>query len=197
MRDPRFESFVRTHSAALLRLAYLLTRDHQHSEDLVQEALLAALRKWDTICAADRPEAYVRRMLVNNHISSSRRKSSREFAFDPDLVVLGDARSTDRHDEIDARSWAASVLRQLPDQQRAVLVLRYYERLDDQEIADILGVARGTVRSLAARAFVTLRQHPQLASYADPSIDDAPDPLTTFQRPRSAQPTALGSEGQP
>jgi RNA polymerase sigma-70 factor (sigma-E family) len=197
MRDPRFESFVREHSPALLRLAYLLTRDHQDAEDLVQEALLSVVRRWDRVCAAERPEAYVRRIVVNNHISSRRRASSHELPFNPDLVVFSDTRSMDRHDEIDARAWAANVLARLPDQQRAVLVLRYYERLGDQEIADLLGVARGTVRSLAARAFASLRQHPQLASYADPTdAVPTPEPVTVFRRSPSAPQDTIGLEGR-
>jgi RNA polymerase sigma-70 factor (sigma-E family) len=195
MRDPQFESFVRTHSPALLRLAYLLSRDHQQAEDLVQEALLSALRHWDSVIAADRPGAYVRRMLVNIHVSALRRASSREITFDPDLLVLGDTGSTDRHDEIDARSWAASVLANLTESQRAVLVLRYYERLDDQEIADLLHVARGTVRSLAARAFAALREHPQLANYADPP-DDARGTVTSFRVQPGAPSAAFGREGR-
>jgi DNA-directed RNA polymerase specialized sigma24 family protein len=66
MRDPRFEKFVAVQAGPLLRLAYLLTHDHRDAEDLVQEVLLAALRKWDTVEAADRPDAYIRRMIVNN-----------------------------------------------------------------------------------------------------------------------------------
>jgi RNA polymerase sigma-70 factor (sigma-E family) len=174
MREPRFEKFVTAQAGPLLRLAYLLTRDHRDAEDLVQETLLAALRRWDSVSAAELPSAYVRRMLVNNHITSQRRRMSREVPFDPDLVTLGDPRSLAGHDEIDARSWAADVMARLPDQQRTVLVLRYYERLYDEEIAEILGVARGTVRSLASRAFASLRQHPALAHYGDPPEKSAP-----------------------
>jgi RNA polymerase sigma-70 factor (sigma-E family) len=195
MRDQRFEQFVRVQSAGLLRLAFLLTRDHRDAEDLVQEVLLSALRKWDTVTAADRPDAYVRRMLVNNHISSHRRSASRELPLGADLVVMGDPHSTERLDEIDARSWAANVMGQLPRRQRAVLVLRYYERLDDVEIADILGVARGTVRSLAARAFDALRRHPELMHYADPPERDLS--LRTPQAASAISPvTLLDVEGR-
>jgi RNA polymerase sigma-70 factor (sigma-E family) len=190
MRDPRFEKFVAVQAGPLLRLAYLLTHDHRDAEDLVQEVLLAALRKWDTVEAADRPDAYIRRMLVNNHITSQRRRMSREVPFDPDLVSIGDPQSLARHDEIDARSWAAGVMARLPDQQRTVLVLRYYERLDDAEIAEFLGVARGTVRSLASRAFASLRQHPSLAHYADPP-EPAVSALRQEDRRTSSAPAPL------
>ena len=195
MRDPHFEQFVRAQSGALLRLAYVLTRSHRDAEDLVQEVLLSALRKWDLVSSADRPEAYVRRMLVNNHISSRRRSSRREVVLDLDLISLGDPHSTDQQDAVDARSWAATAIRDLPQPQQAVLVLRYYERLDDSEIADILDVARGTVRSLASRAFATLRQHPQLAHYEDPP--EGSSPLRKDTAPaHDASVATIGLEGQ-
>lgn len=173
MRDPEFEQFARTHATALLRLAYLLTRDYADAEDLVQEVLLGSLRRWDTVAAADAPLAYVRKMLVNKHLSARRRRSWSEIPIDTDTVVLGDPHSVAQLEAVDARDWALRLMRELPTQQRVVLVLRYFERLEDREIAEILGVARGTVRSLAARAFRQLRSHPQLAGFGEP-VEPAP-----------------------
>jgi RNA polymerase sigma-70 factor (sigma-E family) len=168
MRDPDFEQFARMHARALLRLAYLLTRDHRDAEDLVQEVLLGSLRRWDAVAAADEPLSYIRKMLVNKHLSTRRRRSWSEIPIDTDTMVLGDPHSVAQLEAVDSRDWALRLMRELPTQQRVVLVLRYFERLDDCEIAEILGVARGTVRSLASRAFRQLRSHPQLARFREP-----------------------------
>lgn len=73
-----FADYARSRSSALLRLAYLLCGDRHRAEDLVQETLLSAYRRWGRVERADDPDAYVRRMLVNAHLSWRRRLSSTE-----------------------------------------------------------------------------------------------------------------------
>jgi DNA-directed RNA polymerase specialized sigma24 family protein len=73
-----FEEYVAEQGDALLRLAYVLVRDAQLAEDLAQSALAAAYRHWRKIDSAGRPDAYVRRMLINAHLDSRRRRSSTE-----------------------------------------------------------------------------------------------------------------------
>jgi RNA polymerase sigma-70 factor (sigma-E family) len=162
--EAAFEDFVRGRGAALLRFAYLLTGDRGHAEDLVQDALVKAYLRWNGRAAViEHPEAYVRRTIVNQFVSWRRRRSSGEVVGPVPERSGGDhaQRLTER-----VRVW--KVLSELPPRQRSVLVLRYYEGLSDRNIADLLGCAEGTVRSLAARAFSTLRAHPQLADELGP-----------------------------
>ena len=149
-----FEEYVGSRGPALLRLARLLTGDTHRAEDLTQDVLARAYVHWRRIARADRPDVYVRRMLVNANTSWWRRRSNRELAVDTfaDRPQRGDlgGEAADR-DEM----WG--LIRALPDRQRTVLVLRYYEDLPDGEIAEVLGCAVGTVRSSISRALATLR----------------------------------------
>jgi RNA polymerase sigma-70 factor (sigma-E family) len=164
--DQDFVSYVEARTPALLRLAYLLSGDPHLAEDLVQESLARAHRRWHEVVRADSPHAYVRRIVVNQHLSWRRRRSSGELAVAPESVPEG--MSEDLAGGLAERDVAWRALATLPRRQRAVLVLRYYEDLSDDDIATTLGVAVGTVRSLASRAFAQLREHPALASYSAP-----------------------------
>jgi RNA polymerase sigma-70 factor (sigma-E family) len=168
--DSDFETYVGARTGALLRLAYLLTGDRHLAEDLVQEALGRAHRRWGQIRRAENPHAYVRRMIVNQHISWRRRRSSTELPVEP--AAVPDRSSAAADDRVLQRDVTWRALQRLPDRQRAVLVLRYYEDLTDAEIAVTINAAVGTVRSLAARAFARLREDPTLA-------DLDPHPITT------------------
>ncbi|GAB4103027.1 SigE family RNA polymerase sigma factor [Micromonospora taraxaci] len=150
-----FEEYVSSRGPALVRLARLLTGDAHRAEDLTQEVLSQAYVQWRRIARADRPDVYVRRMLVNANISWWRRRSSRELVVDTfaDRPHRGDlgGEAADR-DEM----WR--LILDLPDRQRAVLVLRYYEDLDDTTIAQILDCSPVTVRTHAMRALANLRE---------------------------------------
>lgn len=154
-----FEAFVIARGTALLRFAYLLTRDPGLAEDLVQEAFVRAHRRWDTIATLEHPEAYLRRVIVNQCLSWRRRRAATEVVGAPP-----DTGTPDGSDALAERDLVWRAIAGLPARQRAVLVLRYYEAMTDRDIAAVLECAEGTVRSLAARAFETLRQHPQLAA---------------------------------
>lgn len=149
-----FEEYVASRGPALVRLARLLTADHHRAEDLAQDVLARAYVHWRRIQRTDRPDVYVRRMLVNANISRWRR-ASREVSVawvdDRPAVYDLDDRSADR-DEL----W--QLISVLPPRQRAVVVLRYYEDLDDATIAEILDCSAVTVRTHAMRALATLRQ---------------------------------------
>jgi RNA polymerase sigma-70 factor (sigma-E family) len=149
-----FEEFVATREHALLRFAYLLTADRHLAEDLTQEALVRVHRRWRTIERHDRPEAYVRKAIVRQFLTWRRRRSSGELAVDemPDrATTIDEYARADHRDEM----WAA--LATLPPQQRAVLVLRYYEDLADTDIAEALGCSPATVRVHAFKALHRLR----------------------------------------
>jgi RNA polymerase sigma-70 factor (sigma-E family) len=154
----RFDDFVVEHGPPLLRFAYVLVGDRALAEDLVQEALLKAHRRWDVHGPAEYPEAYVRRVVVNEFIRWRRRRSSGER-----VGPVPEQGERDTASESAERDLVWRSLRELPARQRAVLVLRYYDARSDAEIAAVLGCAEGTVRSLAARAFEMLRRDPRLA----------------------------------
>lgn len=150
-----FEEFVKARLPAMLRFAAVLTGDRGLAEDVVQDALIRASRRWQAIAQLDRPEAYVRKMVVNEFLSW-RRRSWR-------LVPagaggdLGGPPMPDPAAGYAERDAIAGELAKLPRRQRAVLVLRYYQGLSDPDIAVVLGCRPGTVRGYASRALATLR----------------------------------------
>ena len=125
------------------------------AEDLAQEVLIRAYARWDRIGCLDRPELYVRKMMLNEFLNW-RRRSSRQIpaggmASEPASIA------PDHAAEYDEREALLAELGKLPRRQRAVLVLRYYEDRGNSEIADLLGCSPGTVRSHASRALAALR----------------------------------------
>jgi RNA polymerase sigma-70 factor (sigma-E family) len=147
-----FAEFVTQRSARLLRTAYLLTRDWAYAEDLLQTALVRAWSAWSRI-EAD-PEPYVRRVLVNAYSSWWRRRW--RHAEQP-VAELPDRPATDESDLADERRRVWLAMGRLPPRQRAVLVLRYFEDLTEAQVAGVLGVSVGTVKSQASRALAKLR----------------------------------------
>jgi RNA polymerase sigma-70 factor (sigma-E family) len=151
----RFDEFAVGLLPASLRLATALTGEQASAEDIVQEVMLRAHRRWATISQLDRPDSYVRTMIVNEFISSRRRTwrlipSGRATDLDTQVTPDHAARVADRAALI-------TELDKLPRQQRAVLVLRYFEGLSDQSIAEVLGTSPVTVRGYAFRALAKLR----------------------------------------
>lgn len=156
-------ALARVHGLALVRFAYLLCGDRGVAEDLVQDALASLYQRFPQRLTVAHPLAYARRALVNTSIDRSRRAANREMpaAFGAD----GSAAPTSQEDgtqRLADRDELWQALRQLPQRQRAVIVMRYYGDLTDAEIASMLGCRRGTVRSLASRAVAAMREtvHP-------------------------------------
>jgi RNA polymerase sigma-70 factor (sigma-E family) len=152
-----FEDYVRTRGPALVRLARLIAGDRHLGEDLAQEVLIRAYPRWNRILAGGEPDVYLRRMLVNAHISWRRKRSSTEVADGAERVERAD--HADIGTEATERETVWRLIGRLPPKQRVTVVLRYYEDLDDAAIAEILGCSPGTVRTHAMRALGTLRQH--------------------------------------
>jgi RNA polymerase sigma factor, sigma-70 family len=155
-----FEEFMAARGQALLRYAVMLTGSRDLALDVSQEALARAALRWRRISQTDRPELYVKRMLTNEYLNWRRGSWFRRIVLrgepvtdwqDRPTTVPDHAEDAVRHDEV----WA--LLAELPRQQRAALVLRFYESLTDQEIADVLGCKVGTVRGYVSRALATLR----------------------------------------
>jgi len=149
----RFEEFTAARLPALLRYAMLLSGDREQARDLVQEVLARALVKWGRIGAVEEPYAYVRRMVTNEFLSWRRRRRVPTVPLDEATLGGREPVVPDREDRDDLRG----MLARLPRQQRAVLVLRYYEDLTDDEIASALRCRVGTVRGYASRALAALR----------------------------------------
>jgi RNA polymerase sigma-70 factor (sigma-E family) len=145
-----FEEFVLARRPALLRTAYLLTGSHQDAEDLVQTVLVKVVPRWKRI--ADRPEPYVRQVLARESVSRWRSRRWREQHVDavPERAAAGD--------DAAGRLALRQALMALAPRQRAVIVLRYYEDLTEQQTADQLGIAVGTVKSQARDALARLRE---------------------------------------
>jgi RNA polymerase sigma-70 factor (sigma-E family) len=145
-----FEEFVVARRDALLRTAYLLTGNRDDAEDLVQSALIKVVPKWSRI--QDRPEGYVRQVLARESVNRWRRRRWREVATD---VVP----ETAQHPEADSTGRIALLedLRRLSPQQRAVLVLRYFDDLTEADTAAALGISVGTAKSHARDALARLR----------------------------------------
>ena len=148
-----FDNWARARLPALVRFAVVLTGDRGLAEDVVQEVMIRAYGRWPRITALDQPDAYLRRMITNEYLSWRRR-----WARITPQADVAPAASVSDHAHAHAERDAIRVeLARLPRRQRAVLVLRYYEHLTDNEIADLMGCPAGTVRSLASRALATLR----------------------------------------
>ncbi len=147
-----YEQFVAARWSSLYRTAYLLTGNRPDAEDLVQTALVKTYLSWEKVAAAASPDAYVRRILTNAYISGRRPlRVTRERLVDQTPEVGVPATTSD--DRLALWPHIAS----LPPKQRAVIVLRYYEDLSEQQIADTLGCSPGTVKSNASLALKALR----------------------------------------
>jgi RNA polymerase sigma-70 factor (sigma-E family) len=161
-----FEEFAARRLPGVLSFATALTGDRGLAEDVVQEVLIRAHARWSTIGNLDRPEYYVRKMILHQFVSSRRRTWR--------LVPAGRASDVDRRQVPDPaarhaeREALIAELGKLPPRHRAVLALRYYEGLSDTEIADLLGCTPGTVRGYASRALAALRVQMTAAPHPAP-----------------------------
>jgi RNA polymerase sigma-70 factor (sigma-E family) len=157
--DDLFDEFVTARLTALVRFGYALTGDLGHAEDLAQTALVSAFQRLRRD-PPDNPEAYVRRIMVNANISRYRRRRIVESLVDtlPEIPGLEGAEA-----DVDRRDQVRRMLATLSPRQRTVLALRYYADMTETEIAATMGVAVGTVKTLASRGLARLRaNHPAL-----------------------------------
>ena len=148
--DDDFVDFVRGASPRLIKTAWFICGDPVQAEELVQAALERVYVRWRRVSTGD-PLAYTRKVLLNLHIDD-RRRTSREAPADdvPDRGV------TDRGPE-DA-DHVVRLLAQLRLRERQVVVMRHYAGLPEAEVADLLGISLGTVKSSASRGLAKLRE---------------------------------------
>jgi RNA polymerase sigma-70 factor (sigma-E family) len=156
-RDERFVLFVQTHTDALLRSAYLLTRDAPDAEELVQDTLAWLYPRWAQVELAEHRLAYVRKSLVNRFLAGRRRLSSSEVRFDDALELVRDEGYPDATTHVDQRLEIWRALGELSERQRAAVVLRFFHDLADADVAEVLDCRVGTVRSLISRSLTALR----------------------------------------
>jgi RNA polymerase sigma-70 factor (sigma-E family) len=158
-----FDEFVAGRGAALLRLSVALTGSVPEAEDLLQEALARCFVRWRRLSTVDSVEGYVRRVIVNQHISRRRRKSFRLV----DLDGSHDPAAPDGVDDVATNLTLRAALAQLPVRQRVVIVLTYYEDLPDTQIAEALCCTVNTVKSHRAKALQNLRRSRDVATIHD------------------------------
>jgi RNA polymerase sigma-70 factor (sigma-E family) len=156
--DEQFREFVRSRAAPLHRAAYLLCGDWHLADDLVQEALAKAFRHWRKVQRADSPDAYVRRILINE--VNRYYQHHRHVPAPIDVTDRGrepaDPAHPDASGGLARRDLLLTALLALPDRQRATVVLRYLEGMTEAETAAVLGCSEGTVKSQTSRALHAL-----------------------------------------
>ncbi|MBD2758364.1 SigE family RNA polymerase sigma factor [Yimella sp. cx-573] len=149
--EVEFTQFVNASSARLTHLAWLLCGDEHRAHDLVQEALERVCMRWSRL-RTEQPHAYARRIVVNLHTDEWRRRRRELVTLDGSLPERCEAASPS-----DDRLLLTRLLQSLPQRERQVVVLRHYVDLSEREVADLLGVSIGTVKSSASRGLATLR----------------------------------------
>ncbi|MFI9647723.1 SigE family RNA polymerase sigma factor [Streptomyces sp. NPDC052040] len=157
-RDTEFQSFVIGRWSRLMRTAFLLTGEQHGAEDLVQSTLERVYVAWRRVGAADDPEAYVRRMMINAHARRHRRRLKEFLAPRDDSGLVHEVPETgDRIAQADDRGALLTALAQLPPRQREAVVLRYWEDLTETQTAEAMGCSVGAVKSNTAKGIAKLR----------------------------------------
>lgn len=162
---PTFSSYVRARGPVLQRTARSLTSNPCDAEDLLQTALTKTYLAWERIEDHRALDGYVRRALVNTRTSQWRKRKVEEYPYD-ELPEREDAPVSDPAESQALRDAMWRAVHRLPDRQRAMVVLRYYEDLTEAQTAELLGVSIGTVKSAVSRALGKLREDPELARAA-------------------------------
>ncbi|WP_327697307.1 MULTISPECIES: SigE family RNA polymerase sigma factor [unclassified Streptomyces] len=155
LSEAEFTAYVQERRASLYATAYHLTGDRFEAEDLLQSALFSTYRAWERISDKAAVGGYLRRTMTNLHISAWRRRKLNEYPTEELPETAGDTDAM-RGTELRAVLWQA--LARLPELQRTMLVLRYYEGRTDPEIAEILDISVGTVKSSIWRSLRRMRE---------------------------------------
>lgn len=160
--DAEFSEFAATRATWLRRVAYLLSNDWHHADDLTQTTITKLYMHWPRIRTLENPDGYARTTLVNTFLAERRSPWRRVLLRDH-----GDhpAASVDLDAALDVRQ----ALTALPARQRATVVLRYYCDLTVEQTAEALNCSTGTVKSQTARGLDAMRRalesrHTQTAS---------------------------------
>ncbi|GGB72598.1 RNA polymerase subunit sigma-24 [Knoellia flava TL1] len=151
-RDPDFTAYVMARRPQLYRTAVLLCGDPHRAEDVVQDALVRLYAVWPRVASIGNVDAYVRRVIVNAHLSDRRRPWRRESPRELPDTAMAPGFGFEETDAVRA------AIRRLPPGQRRVVVLRHIWGLSVEQTAQELGISTGTVKSQTADALASLRQ---------------------------------------
>jgi RNA polymerase sigma-70 factor (sigma-E family) len=160
--DAEFRDFMHGRWPAMVRLAYALTGDQGHAEDVAQAAFARAYASWPKVRRTENPEGYVRRIVINENRNRFRKQRVTERLTDAPPEPGPGTGSADATSQYDERSALIAALQRLGPRQRAVVVLRYWLGLTEAEAAAELNCSVGTVKSQASRALAILRQSTEL-----------------------------------
>lgn len=150
--DAGFSDFVRASSPQLLRTAWLLCGSRTAAEDLVQGSLERVLVVWHRI-QHEAALSYTRRVMVNLHIDTGRRRKKEHLTGEvPDVGI------PDQTGNVGLADHLQGALRSLPARERQCVVLRFHADLSEADVAELLGVSTGTVKSSTSRGLGKLRQ---------------------------------------
>ncbi len=136
------------------RMAFLLTGEAEAADDLVADALLAAWERWSAVQSADNPRAYVRRIVVNLAAGRVRRLVRHRSKV---RLLSPTVDHTAHLPDIGARVDVLEALGSLPNRQRECIVLRYGMDMSEADVAEVLGVGVGTVKSQTSKGAAQLR----------------------------------------
>jgi RNA polymerase sigma-70 factor (sigma-E family) len=172
--EAEFAELVAAMSQRLHGTAFAVCGDRQLAEDAVQSALVSAYRTWPRVRDADSSEAYLRKMVVNQVMSWRRRKA---WATTPGPGAAVERSRSSHEDDVVEHQRVWSAVGGLPPRQRAVIVLRYYEGMSEADIAEVLGIRPGTVKSQSSAAMAHLRT----------TLADTEEPLPAVDYPNGAR----------
>lgn len=161
-----YVDFVTHHANGLCRTAYLLCGDWKRAEDATQEALIRLYRLWPRLQRKGAIAAYARKVVVSTTLDGLRRRSSTELV-GGETYFATESDPSDPLAMLESRLLITEALAELPERQRACVVLRYFDQLSVEETAEALGCRPGTVKSQTMRALEKLRLHPALAELTD------------------------------
>jgi RNA polymerase sigma-70 factor (sigma-E family) len=154
--DEAVARLYQAHAAGLIRLATVILGDDAAAEDVVQDAFCGLCRRWDTLSDPGKALTYTRSAVINGCRSLQRyqsRRSGRPVVQQPaaasaeTLALLGEEHRT-----------ALAAVRDLPPRQREAIALRFFADLNEAEIAQAMGVSRGTVKSTLSRGLAALAE---------------------------------------
>ncbi len=141
----------------LRRYAIALTRNRDEADDLVQDCLERALRKRHLWRRRGNIRSWLFRILYRTHIDHKRRRKPITVPASSEVIDHVDAQAPDQEPRLECRN-IAEALDRLPDDQRAVILLVALEGMSYDEVADVMGIPIGTVRSRLSRGRESLRQ---------------------------------------
>ncbi len=151
-----FGAYVRDSERRHKRLAFLLTGDLHEAEDLLQAAYAKTYPHWHRVRTYDVPDAYLRRVMVSLRTSWWRRSRNREWSAE-DVPETANPKADPAH-LVSENQALLQMLRQLPDRQRAAVVLRHWCDLSEADTAAAMGCSVGTVKSNTSKGLARLRE---------------------------------------